>query len=95
MVLEHVQISIAPERVSDYLAAFEQARPQVQCQSGCQSCRLLPKVDAPGKFLLLIEWESKAHHTEGFRQSAEYLEWSRLLHPFYEVFPTVEYFEIN
>jgi len=52
----------------------------------------LPKVDAPGEFLLLIEWERKADHTEGFRKSPEYEEWSRLLHPFYEVFPTVEYY---
>lgn len=92
MILEHVHISVSSAKVSAYLEAFKQARPQVQCQLGCLSCRLLPKVDAPGEFLLLIEWESKAHHTEGFRKSAEYAEWSRLLHPFYEVFPTVEYY---
>jgi heme-degrading monooxygenase HmoA len=95
MILEHVHIIVSPAKVSAYLEAFEQARPQVQCQPGCYSCRLLPKVDAPGEFLLLIEWESKAHHTEGFRESAEYAEWSRLLHPFYEVFPTVSYFELD
>ena len=95
MILEHVHITITPERVADYLNAFEQARPQVQCQPGCRSCRLLPKLDAPGEFLLLIEWESKAHHTEGFRLSVEYAEWSRLLHPFYEVFPVVDYFEFD
>lgn len=94
MILEHVHITIAADRVTAYLEAFEEARPQVQCQPGCHSCRLLPKVDAPGEFLLLIEWESKADHTEGFRRSAEYLEWSRLLHPFYEVFPTVTYYEL-
>ncbi len=92
MVLEHVHITVVPAKVAAYLKAFEQARPQVQCQPGCRSCRLLPKVDAPGEFLLLIEWERKADHTEGFRKSPEYEEWSRLLHPFYEVFPTVEYY---
>ena len=60
MILEHVHISVSPAKVSAYLEAFEQARPRVQGQPGCHSCRLLPKVDAPGDFLLLIEWESKA-----------------------------------
>lgn len=92
MVLEHVHITVLPANVAAYLEAFEEARPLVQCQLGCRSCRLLPKVEALGEFLLLIEWERKADHTEGFRKSAEYAEWSRLLHPFYEVFPTVEYY---
>lgn len=94
MILEHVHITVTPDRATAYLEAFKEARPQVQGQSGCHSCRLLPKLDAPGEFLLLIEWDSKADHTEGFRRSAEYREWSRLLHPFYEVFPTVAYYEL-
>ena len=92
MILEHVHITIAPERVADYLAAFEQARPLVQRQPGCNGCRLLPKVGAEGQFLLLIEWARLEDHTEGFRRSAEYKEWSRLLHQFYDVFPEVNYY---
>lgn len=94
MILEHVRIRVEPERANEYLSAFARARPLVQGQSGCRSVRLLPKDGAVGEFLLLIEWESKAHHTEGFRKSPEYAEWSRLLHPFYTVFPTVEYYQI-
>ena len=92
MILEHVHITIDPALTAEYLTAFTRARPLVLRQDGCRSCRLLPKLDAPGAFLLLIEWDSKAHHTEGFRKSAEYAEWSRLLHPFYEVFPVVNYY---
>lgn len=95
MILEHVHITVAPNKADAYLDAFDRARPLVQAQPGCHSCRLLPKLGAPGEFLLLIEWESRAHHTEGFRKSAEYPEWSRLLHPFYDVFPTVAYFELD
>ncbi|WP_020568467.1 antibiotic biosynthesis monooxygenase family protein [Neolewinella persica] len=94
MILEHVHITIAPNRIAEYLKAFGQARPLVQVQPGCHSCRLLPALGEPGSFLLLIEWESKEDHTEGFRKSREYQEWSRLLHPFYEVFPEVNYFTI-
>jgi len=95
MVLEHVEIKIDPDLTESYQRAFEEARPQVQCQPGCKSCRLLPSLNDPGQFLLLIEWETKEHHTEGFRKSPEYQEWSRLLHPFYETFPTVAYYLIK
>lgn len=94
MILEHVHIIIAPDRVDAYLKAFEEARPLVQGQPGCHSCRFLPAMGETGSFLLLIEWGSKEDHTEGFRKSTEYQEWSRLLHPFYDIFPEVKYFTI-
>jgi heme-degrading monooxygenase HmoA len=50
-------------------------------------------LETPGKYLLLVEWRSLEDHTVGFRQSAGYLEWKRLLHHFYDPFPTVEHFE--
>jgi len=40
-----------------------------------------------------VEWETLEDHTEGFRGSETYLEWRRLLHDFYDPFPTVEHFE--
>lgn len=46
-----------------------------------------------GKYLLLIRWETLEAHTVGFRSSPEYQEWKKLLHHFYEPFPTVEHFE--
>ena len=94
MILEHVLIDIDPSRAQDYQAAFKLARPQVQCQDGCKDCRLLPRLNSPGRFLLLITWETKEHHTEGFRKSAEYRTWSALLHPFYEDFPTINYYQL-
>lgn len=32
-------------------------------------------------------------HTEGFRKSAAYQDWKKLLHHFYDPFPTVEHYE--
>ena len=41
----------------------------------------------------MVEWETRESHTVGFRAAAEYLEWKRLFHHFYDPFPTVEHFE--
>lgn len=37
-------------------------------------------------------WKKLEDHTQGFRFSPQYQEWKRLLHHFYEPFPTVEHF---
>jgi hypothetical protein len=42
---------------------------------------------------MLVEWDRLEDHTVGFRESAEYQEWRRLLHPFYDPAPTVLHFD--
>jgi len=55
---------------------------------------MLRCLERPGRYLLLVRWRSLEDHTEGFRKSAPYLEWKRLLHHFYDPFPTVEHYEL-
>ena len=51
-------------------------------------------VETPNQYLLLVKWESIEAHEIGFRQSDQYQEWKRLLHHFYDPFPTVEHYEL-
>lgn len=51
-----------------------------------------PCIETPGRYLLLVEWETLEAHTQGFRGSDRYLEWKRRLHHFYEPFPLVEHY---
>jgi heme-degrading monooxygenase HmoA len=60
---------------------------------GFRSLRLERCVEIPSRYLLLVEWDTLEHHTEGFRGSTEYREWRRLLHHFYDPIPTVEHYE--
>jgi len=50
-------------------------------------------VEAPNRYLLLVRWRKLEDHTVGFRKSARYEEWKKLLHHFYDPFPTVEHYE--
>jgi heme-degrading monooxygenase HmoA len=40
-----------------------------------------------------VYWQSLEDHTVGFRGSASYQEWKKLLHHYYDPFPTVEHYE--
>ncbi|MGB1286994.1 MAG: antibiotic biosynthesis monooxygenase family protein, partial [Aggregatilineales bacterium] len=50
-------------------------------------------MEADNKYLLLVRWETLEAHTVGFRESAQYQDWKKLLHHFYEPFPVVEHYE--
>ncbi len=60
---------------------------------GYISHRLQRCLDVADKYLLLVEWQQLEDHTVGFRQSPQYQQWRRLLHHFYDPFPTVEHYE--
>ena len=51
-------------------------------------------LEVENKYLLLVNWEKLEDHTVGFRESAAYLEWKRLLHHYYNPFPVVEHYEM-
>lgn len=51
-------------------------------------------LEQDNKYILLVDWVNLESHTIGFRQSAQYLEWKRLLHDYYDPFPLVEHYEL-
>ena len=94
MIMESALLDVRPGQEDSFLAAFTRARPLIACQRGFRSVQLRRCVDEGrgSRFLLLVEWETLEDHTEGFRGSAEYVQWRELLHHFYDPFPLVEHF---
>ena len=93
MILEAVILHVKPGLESDFEATFKKASKIISSINGYLSHELHRCIEVQGKYLLLVRWESLESHTVGFRGSAEYQEWKKLLHNFYEPFPTVEHFE--
>ncbi|MEH1886966.1 antibiotic biosynthesis monooxygenase family protein [Nostoc sp.] len=93
MILEAVMLPVKPGLESDFEAAFKKASKIISSMDGYLSHELHRCIEVQNKYLLLVRWESLESHTVGFRGSAEYQEWKKLLHHFYEPFPTVEHFE--
>ncbi len=94
LVLEVAHLSLKPGTRDDFLAAFAQARELIERQDGFIFCELKPKLGTDLEFLLQVGWQTVEHHKNGFRNSSDYQEWSRLLHHFYEPFPSVEYYQL-
>ncbi|MEN9562585.1 MAG: hypothetical protein RIR73_829 [Chloroflexota bacterium] len=94
MILEVVILNIIPGQEKEFEAAFEKASPIISSMGGYHWHQLQHCLEVKNRYLLLVQWETLEAHTVGFRGSAEYQEWRKLLHPFYDPFPTVEHYEM-
>lgn len=93
MILEHAVLPVLPGREAEFEAAFDRAKQIISTMPGFAGLTLSRCLERPEGYLLLVQWERLADHTEGFRGSARYQEWRELLHHFYDPFPVVEHYE--
>lgn len=93
MILEAVMLQVKKGMEQEYEEAFRKASEIISSMKGYISHELQRCMEAEGKYLLLVSWETLEDHTVGFRQSNEYQEWKNQLHHFYDPFPTVEHFQ--
>ncbi len=92
MIPKAAILSVQPGREREFERAFAPVSPLMTSREDCLSHEVHRCIETQGKYLLVVRWRTVEGHTVGFRQSAACQEWKRLLHPFYEPFPTVEHF---
>jgi heme-degrading monooxygenase HmoA len=94
MILEVAILNVKPGQEREFEAAFGKAQVIIASMPGYVSHQLQNCIEEPGRYLLLVNWETLEDHTVGFRESAQYQEWRRLLHHFYDPFPEVQHYQV-
>ena len=94
MVLEMAILQVIKGEEVHFVKDFAIASEFIQSISGYVSHSLRKCIEVENKYILLVNWKTLEAHTEGFRGSAQYQDWKKLLHHFYDPFPTVEHFEM-
>ena len=92
MILEHALLQVRPGQEAAFEAAMTASAPLIAASPGFLGMDVRPAIERQGQYLLVVRWESIAHHRDGFRRSDRYQEWRSLLHHFYDPMPKVEYF---
>jgi heme-degrading monooxygenase HmoA len=92
MILELAILDVRPGEEASFEKDFAAASQFISSVSGYLSHELHRCVEKPSRYALLARWTHLEAHTEGFRRSPQYLEWKRLLHHYYDPFPTVEHY---
>jgi len=91
-VLEVAVLDVRRGQAEAFRKAFACAEPIIASMRGYGRHELRRCIENDHRFLLLVWWDSVESHQVGFRGSAGYEEWRRLLHHFYDPFPTVEHY---
>jgi len=92
-ILEVAILDIKPGQQQAFEQAFDVAQKIIAGVEGYVSHQLQKCVERNNRYMLLVNWTTLEDHTVGFRESAEYQQWRKLLHHFYEPFPAVEHYE--
>lgn len=92
MILEVAILDVVPGRESAFHRDFAVAQEIISAMPGYREHELQRCIEKPSRHILLVRWDTLEDHTVGFRQSAEYQEWKRLLHHYYDPFPEVEHY---
>lgn len=93
MIQEAAILFVKKDQENDFENDFAKASQYISSIEGYLGHSLKKCMEQPNKYLLLVDWRNLEDHTIGFRESAAYLEWKKLLHHYYEPFPIVEHFE--
>lgn len=92
MILEVAILDVKSGQETSFERDFALASTYISSIEGYVSHELQRCIERPNRYLLLAQWDTLEAHTEGFRKSPAYMEWKRMLHHYYDPFPTVEHY---
>ena len=94
MILEVAILDVKPNQEAAFERDFAEASAYISGVAGYISHELQRCVEKKNRYILLAHWTTLEAHTEVFRKSSQYSEWKRLLHHYYDPFPTVEHYSL-
>ncbi len=92
MILEVAMLHVIPGQEDHFEKDFATAGQYISSINGYIGHSLQKCLEQNNKYILLVHWNKLEDHTVGFRTSAQYLEWKKLLHHYYDPFPVVEHY---
>ena len=95
MILEHADIRIDPAQADAFEEAIQRGASTVIAHAqGFQGFKVNRSIESPGRYILMIYWDTLEDHTVGFRQSPAFADWRAIVGPFFAQPPVVEHLEL-
>jgi len=91
MVLEIAQIEVKPGSEAAFEAGVAKAAPLFRRAKGCSALELQRSVEFPGRYRLVVTWDTVDDHMVTFRASDDFQEWRRLVGDCFAAPPAVEH----
>jgi heme-degrading monooxygenase HmoA len=94
MITEIVEIEVKPGEEAAFEAAVVQAIPVLRRSKGCLGMQLTRTIEKPSKYRVFVKWETLDDHLVHFRGSENFVEWRRLVGPYFASAPLVEHVSV-
>lgn len=82
MILEVAILNVKAGLSADFEKAFSEAQKIISTREGYISHQLKKCIEEADKYILLVNWKTLEAHTEGFRGSAAYQDWKKVITSF-------------
>lgn len=93
MIVELAVMTVAEANQPEFEAALQVARQQLASSPGFLGLEVLLGIETPDQYTLVIRWRELADHTEGFRESENFVQWRALLSPYFAAPPQVQHWQ--
>jgi quinol monooxygenase YgiN len=91
MITEIAQFDIKPGTEDEFEAGVKKAVPIFERAAGCHGVDLRRSVEKPNVYWLFVVWETLEDHTVGWRSSAGFQEWRKLVAHCFAAPPDVQH----
>ena len=75
MILEIADFRVQPDGQADFELAMEELKGVIAASAGYHGHTVVRSHETPGRYVLIVRWESIEAHTQGFRGSAAFATW--------------------
>ncbi len=94
MIHEIVDLRVDPAQRDTFEETIQRGVTTVIAKAkGFIDYKIKRSIESPGRYLLIIRWETLENHTKDFRESAAFGQWRAIVGPFFAAPPLVEHFE--
>jgi heme-degrading monooxygenase HmoA len=91
MITEIARIDVKDGMSSEFEAGVAKATAIFARAKGCRGVELKRSIEKPGRYWLLVTWETVENHTVDFRGSPDFAEWRKLVGHCFAALPEVEH----
>ncbi len=91
MIVEIAEIDVKAGQETQFESAVAQAAALFRDAKGCCGLQLQRGVEHPGRYYLVVRWETLEDHTVGFRGSVAFGKWRELAGPHFAAAPQVQH----
>lgn len=95
MIVEYIRYQLKTHTAAELIAAYGEASEFLRASPHCLAYELTACSEDPAALVVRIEWTDADGHIKGFRTSAEFRPFLRLIRPFFGEIAEMRHYELS